>query len=467
MEQLFQQLWEGFLRIGEHVVDYLESGQDYQAFQQRLRGDLDSLGQKVLKSVIEASDLRLRESTSERQGWVIAQRGHEKELLTQFGPVRFQRTYFKHKQSKRHAYLVDEAMGFTPHQRVDVALKAELVDRAAEQSFRRSGRWSDNPGWQVSGQTVMKASRTINAHVQMPATASGESKRRLRYVFIQADEDHVANQDGPRWQPRLVTVHEGVEGTPKRRRLKNPKRFGGLYPRGSNDQLYEAVWQYLDATYDLEHVEKILVSGDGASWIRGLCEYIPGSVFVLDRYHAHQYATSATGTHADLSSALRRAFHDADRPAMRKAMHAALDRAESESQYERISECHRYFERQWDGIKAWRTYGDVWPGCSAEGDVSHIYADRMSSRPMAWRRQGVDQMSRLRVMRVNGNCIRKAYVDQQSQGLAPVRVAHQYMQEARLALKTNQNLSHVVKGRMPALYGPKRGLHRILAGFNK
>lgn len=466
MDQLFQQLWEGFLHIGEHVVDYLESDNDYQTFQQRLRSDLDKLGQAVLKTVIEAADLQLRENTSERQGWVIAQRNHEKELLTQFGPVRYQRTYFKHKQSKRHAYLVDEAMGFTPHQKIDVALKAELVSRAAGQSFRRSGQWHDNPSWRVSGQTVMKASRTINA-VQTPTTAPEGTKRRLPYLFIQADEDHVANQDGPRWQPRLVTVHEGVEGGPKRRRLINPWRFGGLYPRGSTDQLYEAVWQYLDATYDLEHVKAILVSGDGASWIRGLCEYIPGSVFVLDRYHAHQYVTSAAGTHPDLCSALWRAFHDVDRPSVRKAMHEALNRAGSESQYRRITECHRYFERQWDGIKAWRTYRDVWPGCSAEGDVSHIYADRMSSRPMAWRRQGVDQMSRLRVMRVNGECIRKTYVDQHSRELPPIRLGHRWVREAKQALKANGNLSHVVQGRMPALYGPKRGLHRLLASLNK
>ena len=35
-------------------------------------------------------------------------------------------------------------------------------------------------------------------------------------------------------------------------------------------------------------------------------------------------------------------------------------------------------------------------GCSAEGHVSHVYSDRMSSRPMGWSQTGADAMCRLR-----------------------------------------------------------------------
>ena len=36
-------------------------------------------------------------------------------------------------------------------------------------------------------------------------------------------------------------------------------------------------------------------------------------------------------------------------------------------------------------------------GCSAEGHVSHIYSDRMSSRPMGWSTTNINNMSRLRI----------------------------------------------------------------------
>ena len=35
-------------------------------------------------------------------------------------------------------------------------------------------------------------------------------------------------------------------------------------------------------------------------------------------------------------------------------------------------------------------------GCSAEGHISHIYSDRMSSRPMGWSTTNVNNMSKLR-----------------------------------------------------------------------
>lgn len=44
--------------------------------------------------------------------------------------------------------------------------------------------------------------------------------------------------------------------------------------------------------------------------------------------------------------------------------------------------------------------------CSAEGHVSHIFADRMSSRPLGWSKIGADKMSRLRVYYYNkGNML--------------------------------------------------------------
>ena len=40
--------------------------------------------------------------------------------------------------------------------------------------------------------------------------------------------------------------------------------------------------------------------------------------------------------------------------------------------------------------------------CSAEGHVSHVFADRMSSRPLGWSVVGADKMARLRIYERNG-----------------------------------------------------------------
>lgn len=461
MEDLVQLMWNRFLQVADTMLDALEKGVDYPRLQAELREQLDAVGRDLLRMVIEAANEFLCKNPSERRGWAIEKHNQEKEMLTPFGPVRYSRTYFKHQATGSYAHLADRMMGFTPHQRVDGVLKAELVERAAEQSYERSGKWTEVASWRVSRQTVMKAVRSLDVSVGEQPRAHGEL-RRVRYVFIQADEDHVPNQKGPRWQPRLVTVHEGSDGSPQRRRLVNAKRFGGLYGRGEIEKLYEQVWQYLQATYDVEHVQAILVSGDGAAWIRGLCEYLPGAAFVLDRFHARKYVLKATGSENDLYHELWEALTEADRSRMRAVLAKAMACAETPSRQEGVKEALRYFESCWDGVQAWKRYEGIWPGCSAEGDVSHVYAERLSSRPKAWGRVGVDHMSRLRVWRANGVSIKQAYLEQHSRGLPPVRVAETFLREARTRLGTHRDVAAMLPGNMPALYGSHWSLRRAL-----
>ncbi len=48
---------------------------------------------------------------------------------------------------------------------------------------------------------------------------------------------------------------------------------------------------------------------------------------------------------------------------------------------------------------------------------------RLSSRPKAWGRVSVDQVSRMRIWWANGVSIKQAYLEQRSWGLSPVLVA--------------------------------------------
>ena len=61
-----------------------------------------------------------------------------------------------------------------------------------------------------------------------------------------------------------------------------------------------------------------------------------------------------------------------------------------------------YIINQWSGIEIYETDGKYLKGCSAEGHISHVYADRMSSRPRTWSDDGIDKMSRLRTFKSNG-----------------------------------------------------------------
>ena len=128
MEELVQRLRQRYLQLMEHVVAHLELQVSYQEFEERLRQELDGFARDVLEAVVEAVDERLREEKEARPGWVVARRGDEKQVLSPFGMLSYRRTYFRHRASKRYAYLADAAIGVTPHQRVEDGVKAQLVE---------------------------------------------------------------------------------------------------------------------------------------------------------------------------------------------------------------------------------------------------------------------------------------------------------------------------------------------------
>jgi len=77
-------------------------------------------------------------------------------------------------------------------------------------------------------------------------------------------------------------------------------------------------------------------------------------------------------------------LNEANRIGMRRVIAKALERAKTPAQRKRILESQKYFESQWAEIEAWKRFEGIYPGCSAESNVSHVYAARKSSPPMAW-----------------------------------------------------------------------------------
>lgn len=128
----------------------------------------------------------------------------------------------------------------------------------------------------------MKTTRTLGVKREK-AQQPPNGERLLPNLIIQADEDHVRNQDGPRFELRLVTMHEGVEGPENRWRWVNPRRFGGHYTHMNAVHLYEEVWKHLHREYDLGHVSAMLVCREtildsSALRVYPWSEVYPGSI---------------------------------------------------------------------------------------------------------------------------------------------------------------------------------------------
>jgi hypothetical protein len=441
------------LSIIEMVINSLSGKMDFAEFQEQLAGKLNEVGREVTRQVLEEMDRQIRDKKKERRGWQVWRSGDCKEIVTRFGPVTYQRTYYRHKETKQYTYLVDEEAGYTPHLRVDHHVKAELIACAADLSYRKSGQIIGERCGKVSisGQTVKQAVDTFERPI-LPQ----QERKRVATLYIEADEDHVACQHGRSFEARLVYIHEGWEANGKRRKLERP-----LYQSSIDEDVsdfWERVWEETDKLYDLEQVEKIYLMGDGAAWIQGAKEVFPQSEFILDRFHYMKYIRMAVGGAQKQGQILKNAIRFGNLEKTQVIIRELVKEAATSSRKQRILDAWKYIKNNWEAIRAlYREEKTV--SCSGEGHISHVLSARLSSRPMGWSKNGARHMSYVRVSQANGQSIAEQYkLQRQKQSLPVITIESKTLEKQRKKL---QNTREVLNN-IPILQGPKSYLWEAL-----
>lgn len=376
--------------------------------------EVTKLGLSLIAEELESYDELLRKRKDLRRGWYIV-RQDETTLTTSLGDVVYKKTLFKNKETCTYSYLLDDLMGLESHTRITEDAVARMLEEAVESSYRKGGKNACITGGNISKMTVMNKIHAL----EFPSIEPPREKKKVETLYIDADEDHVSLQylekkgdiKKPRMNtimPRIAYVYEGIHiGDDGRPELINTKYFGGVY-EGSEGikQFWKEVYEYIESAYDTDVLKQIYINGDGASWIKAGEKYIAQSRFVLDKYHMHKYIIAATAHLEDSAEEARseiyRAIHKKKKWMAEGVFDRILSVTEKESRYKVVEAAKEYILANWSGIMVSMNSKDENIQCSAEGHVSHVYADRMSSRPLGWSRRGADKMAGLRIYRMNG-----------------------------------------------------------------
>jgi hypothetical protein len=398
MELIIQQIINKISNSFEKELESLiRERRDISDFILATKKTLDDVGSTLVAEALETVNEVYRNSKNRKLNWTIKERAAKKLLLTIFGEVRYERTYYKNKRTGEYSYLSDEAVGIKAHDRLDASLKAKLIEDAVFMPYSKSAKEAAE-AVELTSQTVMNSIRELGS-VDNDAVEVKQDKKAVRVLYIEADEDHVSLQDGGYAEPKLVYVHEGREKIGgNRRKLINARYFSGVY--ANSDELWVEVLDYIDKTYDMDSIEKIYLSGDGAPWIKNGLGWIKGSIYVLDRYHLSKYVTQATAHMGYTTPIMWDYINSGDKESVKELFNAIISTTEPETKKSAVQEARRYILGNWRGIM--RQYDADYIGCSAEGHISHILSSRLSSRLLGWCKTGVDQMARLRVFAENG-----------------------------------------------------------------
>lgn len=373
---------------------------------------LRKFGAAVISELLEECNTILENSIKRRAFWRIKDRT-KKHLLTSVGMIGFTHTRFEHKETGKTAYLLDQILGIQPHARISRDLECRLLEEAAQSSYRKAG-YTASEADPVSGQTVMRHVHRLKCIRQ--TNGQDQEKRRVKQLYVEADEDHIALQfhekkgDIKRFKGhgdngriiKLVYVHEGIETEGKRRSLKHRKYFGGYYTGEENKRLWEEVKEYIEETYDTDSLETIYFQSDGGGWMKKGMELL-GADFVLDGFHLKKYvkrmvrSTGEPEREAEVNEWIKEGKKkELEEWVKEKA--AVLEEKEGK----KLENSYGYIKRNWKGVRnrVGKKAGVL--GSSTESHVSHVISSRMSSRPMGWSKEGAKKLSFLRIYWKNG-----------------------------------------------------------------
>lgn len=331
----------------------------------------------LLTACYEQKDAKLLADKAGRKeaGLVVERRGDVRQVVTQLGVVSYRRTYYA-SRSGGYCYPIDQVVGLESYQRVSSGVGLGLVEAAREMSYAKASRVVT--GGQVSKQTVMRKIREAIPAVE-PVL-----RQKVTVLHVDADEDHVKLQSGDSRIVPLVSVYEGIERTGKRGICKNVfhcSEFGK-----KTEDLWEEVLTEMERRYDLTNT-KIYLHGDGAPWIKAGLEWLPNSVFVLDRYHINKALKGAVSGIERKSGCqyeyhLRQALNEGDRDYFCSVLDSLLARWPEREKT--ILENSNYLLDHFKAIHIYNTDPEARKGGATEPHVSHVLSSRLSSRPMGW-----------------------------------------------------------------------------------
>ena len=431
MYSIIQKIYEKNNKILKEGLKNVLNGADVSSLTSAIKDFTDVLGKELFSEIVMQIE-NLVFNDAKRKNQYESVRFAEKSLVTKNGKIKFERRYYKDNETGENVCLTDKILGLEKGERIDKKVKAEVIRKANDQSYSRSGKMVV-PDMEISATTVMRNVRKNNWKMNIEERKE-EEKIKAKNIFIQVDEDHVKQRN-----KKGCTISKIITIYTKKRTLTKPDRipevkqvrkelvdkftFSGIYK--DTQEMWEDVAYYIDCTYKKEEIETAFVMGDGASYIKAGTEWIAKSVFVLDTFHLEKYINHLNYDEY-LKTKLQEAIDQFDSISAENIMNEAIRKIEQEieedkqlerntkrleNRLKKIKDTKTYLMNQWEGIEAHDKYKDKLTGCCQEGQVHHTLSERLSTDAKVWSENGIDEMSQLRAFTQNGGDIYQKIVD--------------------------------------------------------
>ena len=375
-------------------------------------------------------------------------------IITQFGSITFKRRYYMNKNRSLHDnfYYIDSQLEIPQRKHFTLEALALIFNMSCEVNASYAAK-NAIPGVVISKQTVSNYQKNINTLVDnipnIKETLKKDSEN-TEIIYIEADEAHcnlqhenskndnsdeikTSKRDKKKVQTKniinkLILVHTGHKNLNlrlKRKSLANKRYFGGIHMPVSS--LVDNVLHYISSTYDLSKVKYIFISGDGARWIKSfgkelteiLCRNHENLriIQVLDKFHCNKYLSSIFNHQSEILNYINDEIVALTKERFSKITDSFFAFSEKRSISEvAFNDKVEYILNNLELIKN-QKHDYYQCHCAMEGQVSHILANRLTSRPRGFSEPALQNLTQMLIHKSNNNYIT---VDNVKEWIKPV-----------------------------------------------
>ena len=370
IQQSAEKFISGIEKIFTETIDINEIDNKIQGVIKEVSCDLVSARLEEIDAAIVAD-----ESGRANAGITIHRRRDTRVIEMKIGELKFRRAYYKVKSTGEYVYLLDRVAGIEKNERINRGLSEAMANAAIEMSYRQSVLMAAEG--RFTTQTVMNKLRRCEI---VPVEIKNVKK--IKYLHVDADEDHITLRGGKKSEVKLVSIYEGIEKTGERGECIGIFHVSGY---GMEPEvLWENVLTEIERRYDFDDDAVIYLHGDGALWIKSGVEELPFCKFVLDPYHKNKtIRVMLVGCEdKDVKKKIYKALYKADTIQLAQARDELI--AGQPERGDKIKEAYEYLESNIDAIHIRDIDPEAKNGGCTEPHISNVLSRRLSSRPMAW-----------------------------------------------------------------------------------
>ena len=320
---------------------------------------LCNIAKNTLISIIESLDKAYLIS-NERMSKYHIKSYHQRTIMTVFGEVTFQRTFYKSRINNKSFCYIDRLLGLR--------------------------------------QTI----RNIILNSKLSITKT-EGKKDIENLYVIADEKwiHTQNNNNKDVMNKGIVVFEGI----KNNKLINKMAFGSR-----DNSFLKNTLDYIYESYNTDNIKNIFLMGDGASWINNLRAELKFNkdtniIYALDKFHFKQ-ALHHLCQNNILEDILTHYVLKNMKQDLNEVCECQIKTSPHRSKT--IIEKQKYINNNWLYINNLYRYN---LSCPMESQISHIFADLFTSRPKAYSIKMIDKLTEIRLLFKNDFNIKKLYLN--------------------------------------------------------